>query len=663
MCGIAGFINTSASIREDGLHRIAKSMACALAHRGPDDEGVWTDADAGVALSHRRLSILDLSAEGHQPMCSASGRYVGVFNGEMYNFADLREELECAGYPFRGHSDTEVLLAAVEEWGVRDALTRANGMLALALWDRRDRVLYLARDRAGQKPLYFGWAGADFVFGSELKALERHPRFDKSIHRGALALYLRHSYVPAPYSIYKKAHKLPAGAFLAIPLGALAAARAYTDLEQYLTRYWSLESAIQTGLAHPFGASEGEIIDEMDVLLRDAVATRMVADVPLGAFLSGGVDSSIVVALMQAQSSRPVRTFTIGSHDAAYDEAPEAAVVARHLGTDHTELYVTPEDALGVIPDLPNLYDEPFSDTSQIPTYLVSRLAREHVTVALSGDGGDEFFGGYSRYLWGERIWKRIRNVPLPLRHAASQSLTVFPPHRWDRAFERLGPLLPRVARQRRPGAQLHKLAGLLDSRNPRSLYHKATSRWAEPEEAVIGGAEPPTPLTRSENDDLWNRLDPFAHRMMYLDAMTYLPDDVLVKVDRASMAVSLEARAPLLDHRLIEFAWRVPFSLKIRNGQGKWILRQLLYRHVPKELIERPKTGFVVPVGDWLRGPLRGWAEDLLGETRLRRGGYFNPAPIRQKWEEHLTGRRNWEDGLWSVLVFQQWLASKTST
>lgn len=622
-----------------------RSMVAAIRYRGPDDSGVWCDERAGIGLGHARLSILDLSPEGHQPMVSVSGRYVIVFNGEVYNFAELRSELEIVGQKFRGHSDTEIMLAAFEEWGIEKAVPRFVGMFAFALWDRHTRTLTLGRDRLGEKPLYYGWQGETFLFGSELKALRAHPAFMAEVDRNALALLLRHNYIPAPYSIYQGISKLLPGCLLTVSL---------SQRNPRIAPYWSGKQAIEAGVTHPFEGSESTAVSALEALLKDAVGQQMVADVPLGAFLSGGVDSSTVVALMQAQSSRPVKTFTVGFHEEGYDEAPHAKSVARHLGTEHTELYVMPKEAMSVIPRLPALYDEPFSDSSQIPTFLVSELARRHVTVSLSGDGGDELFGGYNRYFWATNIWRRVGWAPQPMRSALAGALMALPPSAWNGVFMSLSRFLPVGWRYANPGDKLHKLAEVLAVRTPEEIYLGLVSHWKQPTEVVRGSHEPPTVLTDPAR---WADLPDFEQRMMYLDQMTYLPDDILTKVDRAAMGVSLETRVPFLDHRVVEFAWSLPLSMKIRHGQGKWLLRQVLYRHVPKELMERPKMGFGVPIDMWLRGPLKGWAEELLDEARLQREGYFNPRPIRRKWAEHLTGRRNWSYYLWDVLMFQAWL------
>jgi len=649
MCGLTGFWETTARRTKADLCRTVQEMAGTLRHRGPDDGGEWAEARAGVALGFRRLAIVDLSPAGHQPMESASERYVIAFNGEVYNFEALRRELagQGAAPPFRGHSDTEVMLAAIEAWGLEAAVKRFVGMFAFALWDRQERVLHLVRDRLGIKPLYYGWAGDTLLFGSELKALRAHPAFRPEIDRDVLTLLLRHNYIPAPYSIYKGVQKLPPGTILTLAGGNGPGAAPPVP-------YWSVRDAAAAGLADPFSGSEAEAADQLDALLREAVGMRMVADVPLGAFLSGGVDSSTVVALMQAQSSRPVRTFSIGFREAGYDEAPFAREVAGHLGTDHTELYVSPEDAQAVIPTLPTLYDEPFADSSQIPTFLVSELARRHVTVSLSGDGGDELFAGYNRYFVGRSVWNRMRWMPPALRRAAGGTLAAMPPRTTDALAGRINPLLPRSLRHGGLSSKVAKTAAILGADCPDAMYETLVSHWMDPASLVLGAdGEPPTALTGT---DRWTGPADFTQRMMYMDLMSYLPDDILAKVDRASMAVSLEARVPLLDHRVVEFAWRLPLSLSLRGGQGKWLLRQVLYRYVPREMIERPKMGFGIPIDAWLRGPLRPWAEALLDERRLRDEGFFDPAPIRAKWHEHLSGRRNWQYHLWDVLMFQAW-------
>jgi asparagine synthase (glutamine-hydrolysing) len=652
MCGITGVFDLSHSNNTPELTSLVTRMAETLRHRGPDDRGNWCDSQAGIALGFRRLAILDLSPAGHQPMLSADERYVIVFNGEVYNFSELRRGLEGLGHSFRGHSDTEIMLAAISQWGIESAVKRFNGMFAIALWDRRERALTLIRDRIGIKPLYYGWAGDIFLFGSELKALRAHPAWRGEIDRDALALYLRHNYIPAPYSIYRGIHKLLPGSILTISRDTPS-----TDISP--RPYWSARNIVEEGVARPFRGTVREAVDQLDAMLRESVRERMIADVPLGAFLSGGVDSSTIVALMQAQSAQPVRTFTIGFHEAGYDEAHHAREVARRLGTQHTELYVTPEETRAVIPRLPSLYDEPFADSSQIPTFLVAELARRHVTVSLSGDGGDELFGGYNRYYWGRNLWKSLGWLPVSLRARAAQALTRYPPQRWDGLFQRMNSLLPARLHYASAGDKIHKLAEILAAETPEAIYHGLVSHWKEPASVVLNAEEPPTILTDRTR---WAALPDFTRRMMYLDLVTYLPDDILAKVDRASMGVSLESRVPYLDdHRVVEFAWRLPLSMKIRDGQSKWLLRQVLYRYVPPELIERPKMGFGVPIDAWLRGPLREWAETLLDEARMRREGFFDPQPIRQKWAEHISRKRNWQYHLWDILIFQAWLEAQS--
>jgi asparagine synthase (glutamine-hydrolysing) len=645
MCGIVGFLGTTES-GEGALAGMAESMATCLAHRGPDDSGIWVDERIGLALGHRRLSIIDLTPAGHQPMVSHCGRFVLTFNGEIYNYLDLRRELENSGAvrQWRGGSDTEVILEGMARWGIGATLERMTGMFALAVWDRAEATLHIARDRLGEKPLYYGRLQRSFVFASELKAFRVHPGWQGSIDRGALSLFLRHGYVPTPYSIYQGIHKLVPGTFLSIGL----------DGTERQTTYWSAREIVEQGVARPFGGTEKEAVEELEQLLLRAVGRQMVADVPLGAFLSGGVDSSTIVALMQAQTARPVKTFTIGFREASHNEAEHAKAVARHLGTDHTELYVTPAEARNTIPRLPTLYDEPFSDASQIPTFLVAQLARRKVTVSLSGDGGDELFGGYNRYFIGRGMWRKVGWIPAPLRRLAGTAITSASPAQWQRLLAPLAMLSPDHLQYANRGEKLHKLASVLAAGDPDDIYRGLTSQWKNPASVVRSGSEPPTVVTERAG---WADLSDFTQRMMFLDLVSYLPDDILVKVDRAAMGVSLETRVPLLDHEVVEFAWKLPLSMKLRDGEGKWLLRQLLYKYVPRELIERPKTGFEVPIGEWLRGPLRDWAESLLGEARLNQEGFFDPRPIRRIWEQHLSSRRDWQQPLWTVLMFQAWL------
>lgn len=656
MCGIAGYLVSNKLLHPEG---ILQRMAGAIAHRGPDAYGAWLNMDSGVGLAHRRLSILELSQAGAQPMASACGRYVIAFNGEIYNHLELRTKLReysplqssldgSRSDAWRGHSDTETVLACLSAWGVRGTVERCVGMFAFAVWDTVERELTLARDRLGEKPLYFGWQGLGngeaFLFGSELSAIKAHPAFSARINRDALCLLMRHSYIPAPHSIYEGIYKLLPGYLLTVSLARR---------EPVLTQYWSLPRVAEQGVERPFTGSDTNAVNALEDLLKDVVRQQIVADVPLGAFLSGGIDSSTVVALMQTQSSRPVKTFTIGFDEVGYNEAVHTKAVAKHLGTDHTELYVTPQHALNVIPRLPQLYSEPFSDSSQIPTFLVSQLARQDVKVALSGDGGDELFAGYNRYVLTSNLWRKLSRLPRGLRSSLATGVRSLSPTLWNLLLSPVYPLLPMSLHQANVGDKLHKGAGVVAAKSVADLYLGLVTHW-EPEELVLGGREPFTCL-RGNQPPLAD-LD-VVQRMMVLDGITYLPDDILAKTDRAMMGVSLEGRVPFVDHRVVEFAWTLPQRLKLRDGIGKWVLRQVLYRHVPKELIERPKMGFGVPIDSWLRGPLREWAESLLDESRLKQEGFFNPAPVRQKWNEHLSGKRNWHYHLWDVLMFQAWL------
>ena len=648
MCGLAGFVDHQLS--SDQYCLVAETMACTIAHRGPDDSGVWVDHEAGIALAHRRLSIIDVSAAGHQPMVSASGRFLIVFNGEIYNYGDLRAEL--GHQSWRGHSDTETLLAGIECWGLVSTLKRSRGMFAFALWDRLTRELKLGRDRMGEKPLYYGWQGSAFLFASELKALRAHPKFRREIDGAVLPLYLRHLSVPAPYSIYRGIRKLVPGTVVTISSGTSAG-----TLPDPVP-YWSLRDAVAEGKRRPFHGDDTDALAELETRLREAVNLQRIADVPLGAFLSGGIDSSLVVAMMQMQSSRPVKTFTIGFHESRYNEAHHANAVARHLGTDHSELYVTSRETLDVIPKLPQLYDEPFADSSQISTYLVSKLARQRVTVSLSGDGGDELFGGYGRYFSTGRVWRKLRLWPSRGRWLLARSLRLLSPEVVGHLLDPILLLHDRRFRQSYAD-RLQALAGALECDRPEQFYALMTSQWREPLMICKDGNEPAPTLVDSEG---LPSLHAYEERVMYADAVSYLPDDILVKIDRAAMAVSLETRIPLLDHRVVEFAWCLPLRFKMRNGQGKWLLRQLLHKSVPAPLASRAKHGFGVPVDDWLRGPLREWAEDLLKEERLNQDGFFQSKPIRQRWHDHLSGRCNWRDSLWTILMFQDWLKADSS-
>ncbi len=638
MCGIAGFLDLERRSGRQELEALAGAMAAKLAHRGPDAHGVFADAEAGIAFGHTRLSIIDLSPAGAQPMRSACGRAVITYNGEIYNAAELRSELERGGHRFRGHSDTEILVEACAAWGVEATIKRVMGMFAFALWDASDRRLSLVRDRLGIKPLYFGRQDGRVVFASELKAFEVLPGWAPELNRDALAAYLRLAYVPTPHSIYRGIQKLAPGHVASVDADGVVRS----------SSFWSLAGAAERGHAAPLELGDQEAADALEDLLGDAVGRRLVSDVPLGAFLSGGIDSSAVAAMMRAKSNAAVRTYSIGFAQAGFDEAPHARAVAAALGTEHTELYVSPAEALAVIPDLPEIYDEPFADSSQVPTYLLAKLTREHVTVALSGDGGDELFAGYTRH----RFAGALSRVPAGLGRVLGCGLGAAGPALWDRLFS----LVPA---RRRPGLaadKMHKVARMLGA-GAEGGYRSLVSNWEAPETIVPGATEPKGAIfDPAVARALPNALD----RMQYLDTLTYLPDDILTKVDRASMAVALEVRVPILDHRLVEFSWRLPARFKLRRGQSKWVLRQVLDRHVPRRLVTRPKAGFAMPIGSWLRGPLRDWAEDLLSERRLGEGGLLNPAPIRARWREHVEGRRNWQAALWTVLMFQAWRAPR---
>lgn len=651
MCGIAGYLGGGA-LDDAAAGQLLQRMGSAIAHRGPDSTGNWQQADARIGLAHRRLAIVDLSPAGHQPMRSHGARHTLVFNGEIYNHLALRAELG-AGIAWRGHSDTETLLACIEAWGVRRAVERAHGMFAFAVWDHEQRRLTLARDRLGEKPLYYGWHGRPgqetFLFGSELRALQAHPDFRGDVDRDALQALVRHGTVGGTRAIWRGIRKLPPASLLSIGVQDRPG-------EPTPQVYWSAATAAADGCAHPLDLPPAQAVDALEALLRDAVRRQMLADVPLGAFLSGGVDSSTVTALMQVQSRRPVRSFSIGFREDAYDESRHARRVAQHLGTEHTEFQLGAEDALAVVPRLASVYDEPFADSSQIPTLLVSTLARRHVTVCLSGDGGDELFCGYNRHLLTHSTWPRVRHLPLPLRRLAAAVLLGVPPQGWDSAAAWASRLSSTPARWAHVGEKLHKAGLALDSGSVAALHRRLTSTWHGASPVLDAGSEPdatPLPEAAAALGEV--------QQMQLLDQLSYLPDDILAKVDRAAMSVSLETRVPLLDHRVAEFAWRLPQACKLRAGpqglQTKWALRQVLYRHVPPELIERPKMGFGVPLGAWLRGPLRAWAEELLDESRLRREGWFDAPALRRKWALHQGGRFDCAHQLWPVLVFQAWL------
>ena len=634
MCGIAGFLELERRSGTHELEALAGAMAATLRHRGPDASGVWADAESGIGFGHTRLSIVDLSPAGAQPMISSCGRFVIVYNGEIFNAAELRPELEAKGRRFKGHSDTEVIVEACAEWGVQQTATRIIGMFAFAVYDRRDKRLSLVRDRLGIKPLYWGKAGTRLAFASELKAFGALPGWNKELNRDALASYLRFAYVPAPHSIYRGISKLMPGHIALIdPTG-----------ETRIAPFWTLADAAERGKADQLDVGDKQACDMFEALLGDAVGRRLVADVPLGAFLSGGIDSSAVAAMMRMKSNAPVRTYSIGFREQGFDEAPHASAVAAHLCTEHTELYVSAKEAQDAIPLMPEIYDEPFADSSQIPTYLLSKLTRQHVTVALSGDGGDELFAGYTRH----RFANRIQSMPPRVAQLLASGLDMAGPAVWDRLFK----LVPARRRPSYGGDKMQKTAAMLRE-GPQGAYRSLVSAWDDPEAIVLGAREPKGAIFDPE---LAAALPDGLDRMQYLDTLTYLPDDILIKVDRASMAVGLEVRVPILDHRVVEFSWRLPSRFKMRGGKGKWLLRQLAYRHVPKALLDRPKSGFAVPIGAWLRGPLCDWAEALLQPARLEESGLLDAAPIRARWEEHLDGRRNWHGSLWTVLMFQAW-------
>ncbi len=645
MCGLAGVIWRHKPAVES-LDTVGRRMAQSLRHRGPDDHGVWSDPELSVLLVHTRLSIVDLSPAGHQPMISSCQRYVLVFNGEVYNHLDMRAELGTCDW--RGHSDTETLLVCFARCGVKATVERAVGMFAFALWDRQTQTLTLGRDRLGEKPLYYGWHGDAFLFSSELKAMEACPGFLPQINRDALALYLRHSVIPTPYSIWQGIAKLEPGCVVVLDWQAVMQAQT-----PEVQAYWSLSEVARAGHANPLDVSDAEAIQLLDQTITAAVGGQLLADVPLGAFLSGGIDSSLIVSMMQKQSAQPVKTFSIGFDVPGFNEAEHAAAVARHLGTEHTELYVTPNDALEVIPRLPDLYDEPFADSSQIPTFLVSQLARQQVTVALSGDGGDELFFGYTRYLQMEKLVATLNRMPAGLRQLGAAGLQRMSPASFGRVYRALMPMLPAVLRAKYPEDKLNRLQHILAAKGDEAVYLALISHWADPACVVKGACEPATWLTGRKPVPAELSL---AEKCMLLDSMSYLPDDILAKVDRAAMGVSLETRVPLLDHRVIELAWRLPMRYKLRGDQGKWLLRQVLYQYVPKAMIDRPKMGFGVPIGEWLLGPLREWADGLLAPERLRREGIFDAERVTQVWRDFQAGRTNAQYLLWNILMFQAW-------
>jgi asparagine synthase (glutamine-hydrolysing) len=640
MCGFTGFLGYG-SLNASQVKNVTKNMGSAIIHRGPDDSGIWLDVESQVAFSHQRLSVLDLSFHGSQPMASLSGRYVIVFNGEIYNHHNIRKKLH--NYVFRGNSDTETILAGIEAWGLDKLLTQLEGMYAFAVWDKEGGLLTLVRDRIGEKPLYYGWQDGVFLFGSDLESFKRHPNFKSKVDRNSISLMLSYGYIPAPHSIYQGISKLLPGCSLSISM---------LNPEPNIESYWSAIDVAKSGVQTPFSGTAHDAVDKLESLLMNSVGSQMLSDVPLGAFLSGGIDSSLIVSLMQAQSNRPIQTFSIGFNDKNYNEAIYAKKVAQHLGTNHTELYVDYKDIVNVIPRLPLIYSEPFSDSSQVPTFLVSQLAKKHVTVALTGDAGDELFCGYNRYQITNKLWRKIKILPVPLRALIARALMSISPANWDKYTAHI----PFFNAYNKIGDKLHKGARVLTSNSINELYMGLVSNFQNPGSIVINDGNVPTTLF--DKKIILNEFDG-VQQMMALDLISYLPDDILTKVDRAAMSVSLETRVPFLDKSVVEFAWSLPQSIKLKNGYTKWPLRELLSHYLPNEMIDRPKMGFGMPIDTWLRGPLRDWAEDLLSEDRLLREGYFHPLPIRKIWKEHLSGKYNHKNKLWNILMFQAWLCA----
>ena len=642
MCGISGYLNLE-GISQDKAEKISRLMGDAIQHRGPDATGFWFDSPNGVVLSHRRLAVLDVTKAGNQPMTSNSGRYVLVFNGEIYNHQKLRKELSKIGVnpSWESRSDTETLLALFDAFGFQLSLNKLVGMFAIALWDKEKRTMFLARDRVGEKPLYYGSVGTSIFFASELKSLRALDEFFPEINRDALSLFFKYNYIPQPHTIYKGVYKLPPGHYVELK----------NDFQPVC--YWDFVKIASKNENFLIHQSEDFLLNKLDSVLSEAVSSQMQADVPLGGFLSGGIDSSLVVAMMQEHSSLPIDTFSIGFENKQFDEAHLAKAVAHHLGTKHHELYVSPRQALDIIPQIPLVYDEPFSDSSQIPTILLSQMTRKHVTVSLSGDGGDELFGGYNRYIWGDAIWKKIRNYPFFLRYMFSQIVCRVGCSNLDQIFSLISDYLPHNYRFKNVGSKLLKLSSTLQSTSPEALYEILISHWNEPEQLVIGCQKN---MKISAFEETFEKDSDFRVQMMKLDAVSYLPDDIMVKVDRAAMSCSLETRMPFLDPEVMKLAWRLPMDVKIRGGVGKWCLREILYRRVPRELVDRPKMGFGVPIGDWLKGPLRGWAEEMLDKNRIEQAGYLDVGIVRKTWEEHLSGKNDWQYHLWDILMFESW-------
>jgi len=647
MCGIAGvFISPERSLP---IGSRVESMADTLKHRGPDRGDTWIDTTAGIGLAHRRLSIVDLSEHGNQPIHSHDGRFVMVFNGEIYNHMELRENLSREGFSvaWKGHSDSETLIECISTWGLKKTLVSLVGMFSFALWDKKHHTLSLARDRIGEKPLYYGVSKGVFAFSSELRALREVPEFELSIDGSSVASFLRLGYVPDPHSIYEGVYKVPPGTWVVVAGADVTNAR--WEPPQV---YWSLHDAAQSGQDDPLVFDDPTLaVDELERLLSSSVKGQLMGDVPVGAFLSGGIDSSTIASIMQKNSSHPIKTFSIGFEDKAYDEMPYAAAIAKILGTDHHELTVNSSDAIALIPQIPTIYDEPFADSSQIPTYFLARLAKAQVQVSLSGDGGDELFAGYNRYFVAGKRWKKLSAIPVGIRRAASHAMTTISPSRWNQILAPAIKALPKRLSVALPGDKIHKIAGVLSRENSLDLFRGLVSQIDPP---LIHHGDRTAPLLGLEE---WPIRADLIHQMMAVDTMTYLPGDILVKVDRATMAHSLESRMPFLDHRVVEFAWKLPLDLKLREGQSKWVLRQVLNRYVPEHLFDRPKMGFGIPLGEWLRGPLKEWASDLLSPAKIRRSGYLDPHYVATLWDEHLSGERNWQYGLWNILMLQAWL------
>lgn len=639
MCGFVGFIDLKKSTRVERLNNLINLMTDRIIWRGPDSKGIWSNAKNGIALGHRRLSVIDLSNHGHQPMLSNCGSYVLAYNGEVYNFIEIRHKLRKEGVKFKSESDTEVVLEACLNWGVQRALRQFNGMFSFAFWDIKNERLTLARDRLGIKPLYWGKCSETIFFGSQPSTFEKHPNWNGEINKSSVASFLRHNYVPSPNSIYSNVQKLMPGHFLEIQKGKVISNQSY----------WHLDILSQKSNASS-NISENEALEQFSVLLSNSIKSQMVADVPLGAFLSGGIDSSLVVALMQEHSANKIKTFSVGFENKNYDESDFAQQVAENLKTDHHKLTLNSKTAFECIEKIPEWFDEPFADSSQIPTYFVSKMARKEVTVVLSGDGGDELFAGYNRYFWANKIWKNIRYIPYATRNLSAQLIKSLPHDQWDA----LGQFASKFVEIKQLGNKAHKAADILSLRSSDEIYLNLISQWKDPSSVMLDGFEHYSQI-RYFSDQIPNST--LMTKMQYLDLKTYLPDDILTKVDRSSMAVSLEARVPLLDHKLVEFAFSLPEKMRIKNGQSKWILRKVLSDYLPKELIDRPKMGFGIPLGDWLRSDFRDWAEDLLDKRKLDEGGYFSSEKVRQIWSEHVKNTGDFHYQLWPILMFQQWL------